>query len=220
MNRPLIITDCDEVLLHMVVPLRDWLDAEHGIHFDFHSQGFGDALRHKESGEPVEQALIWTLLTAFFESEMHRQTPINGAIEAMARLSGMADIVVLTNIGEAQHGLRVTQLKSHGLHHPVFWNRGGKGPKLTEIVAARRPSVTLFIDDLAENHASVASHAPDVWRLHFIGEPQIAPQIPACAQAHARIDDWPAAEAWIEARIAQGPATGAATLSSSKTEFE
>lgn len=213
MSRPLIITDCDEVLLHMVVPLRDWLDAEHGIHFDFHTQGFGDALRHKESGKLVEQALIWTLLTAFFENEMHRQTPITGAMEAMDRLSEIADIVVLTNIGEAQHGLRVAQLKSHGLDRPVFWNRGGKGPKLAEIVAAHQPSVTLFIDDLGENHASVADHAPDVWRLHFVGEPQIAPQIPACATAHARIDDWPTAETWIRDRIAQGPAVGAASLS-------
>ena len=26
MAKPLIISDCDEVLLHMIVPFRDWLD--------------------------------------------------------------------------------------------------------------------------------------------------------------------------------------------------
>ncbi|MET0248658.1 MAG: HAD family hydrolase [Sphingobium sp.] len=220
MNRPLIITDCDEVLLHMVVPLRDWLDAEHGIHFDFTNQGFGDALRHKDSGKLVERALIWTLLTAFFQTEMHRQTPIVGAMEAMARLSNIADIVVLTNIGEEQHALRVEQIRSHGLDCPVFWNRGGKGPKLAAIVAERQPSVTLFIDDLGENHASVAEHAPDVWRLHLIGEPEIAPHIPACMDAHARIDTWPAAEVWIRDRIAQGPAPVPAPPSPSMTESQ
>ena len=34
MNRPLLISDCDEVLLHMVVPFRDWLDEVHNIHFE------------------------------------------------------------------------------------------------------------------------------------------------------------------------------------------
>ena len=34
MSRPLLISDCDEVLLHMVVPFRDWLDEVHGIHFE------------------------------------------------------------------------------------------------------------------------------------------------------------------------------------------
>ena len=33
MSKPLIITDCDEVLLHMVAPFRDWLGEAHGIDF-------------------------------------------------------------------------------------------------------------------------------------------------------------------------------------------
>ena len=33
MTRPLVVTDCDEVLLHMVRHFRDWLGAEHGIEF-------------------------------------------------------------------------------------------------------------------------------------------------------------------------------------------
>src|SRR3546814_9071686 len=69
MNRPLIITDCDEVLLHMVVPFREWLDESHDIHFDMHDRGFGEALRHKDSGQPVERALVWELLLG--RSEEH-----------------------------------------------------------------------------------------------------------------------------------------------------
>ena len=38
-GRPLIITDCDEVLLHMVVPFAEWLDEAHGIHFDLDHGG-------------------------------------------------------------------------------------------------------------------------------------------------------------------------------------
>ncbi|EQB02912.1 hypothetical protein L288_15430 [Sphingobium quisquiliarum P25] len=206
MTRPLIITDCDEVLLHMVVPFRQWLDEHHNVHFDMREPGFVEALRHKDSGVPLERELVWRLLIGFFDTEMHRQRPIAGAIEALGRLSRIADIVVLTNIGERHHGLRIEQLAAHGLHHPVHWNQGGKGPPLAAIVADRKPSAALFIDDLAEHHASVAQHAPDVWRLHMVGEPELAPAIAAAPLAHARIDNWHAAEQWIAERLAQGPA--------------
>lgn len=206
MSRPLIITDCDEVLLHMIVPFRQWLDETHDVHFDVRGQQFTEALRHKDSGLPLERDLVWALLIEFFDGQMDRQSPIPGAVEAMTRLSRIADIVVLTNIGERHHRGRVAQLAAYGLHHPIYWNHGGKGAPLAAIVAERQPSVALFIDDLGEHHGSVARHAPDVWRLHMIGEPEVALQVEPSREAHTRIDDWASAEAWIEARLAQGPA--------------
>ena len=206
MTRPLIITDCDEVLLHMVVPLRAWLDEVHDVHFDMQDRGFAEALRHKDSGLVLEREHVWELLIAFFDTEMHRQSPIAGAVEALGRLAQVADIEVLTNIGERHHAQRIEQLAAYGLTMPVHWNNGPKGRPLARIVAARAPSVALFIDDLAEHHESVARHAPDVWRLHFVGEPDIAADVPDAPHAHARIDNWVAAEAWIMDRLVQGPA--------------
>lgn len=200
MSRPLIVSDCDEVLLHMVVPFRAWLDEQHGIDFSF-SAGFERALRHKDSGDPVERARIWALLGEFFETEMHRQTPISGAGMAMARLSERADIIILTNIGEALAGARAEQIHRHGLPYPVIGNRGGKGPALARLVAEKAPTAVLFIDDLASNHVSVAQDLPQCWRLHFVGEPEMAPHVPAAREAHARIDDWTNAEEWIHARL-------------------
>ena len=95
MSRPLLISDCDEVLLHMVVPFRDWLDEVHGIHFELTHGDWGEALRHKHDGTLVERGIVWTLLNGFFETEMHRQQPIDGALAAMARLAGIADIVII-----------------------------------------------------------------------------------------------------------------------------
>lgn len=206
MTRPLIITDCDEVLLHMVVPFRAWLDETHDVHFNMHDRGFAEALRHKDSGLVIERERVWALLVEFFDTEMHRQAPISGAVEALGRLAQVADIVVLTNIGERHHQLRVEQLASHGMGLPVHWNAGPKGRPLARIVAERAPSVALFIDDLAEHHESVARHAPGVWRLHMVGEPEIAPTVAPAPGAHARIDDWVAAERWIMEKLAAGPA--------------
>ena len=44
--RPLLVTDCDEVLLYMVAPFRAWLDEEHDIEFDFSGGDFAKALKH------------------------------------------------------------------------------------------------------------------------------------------------------------------------------
>jgi FMN phosphatase YigB (HAD superfamily) len=203
MSRPLLISDCDEVLLHMVVPFRQWLDEAHAVHFDF-SARFEDALRHKDSGDPVERMVIWRLLSGFFVTEMHRQSPIAGAVEALARIGERADIVILTNIDASAGAGRAAQLRAIGLDHPVICNRGGKGPAVRDIVERYRPSVTLFVDDLEHNHESVAAIAPDVWRLHMVGEPEMAVHVADSPHAHARIDRWAEALPWLLARIDEG----------------
>ena len=204
MTRPLIITDCDEVLMHMVVPFAAWVDAEHGIEFRIEDASFAGALKRKECGTPLEALEVWPLLDAFFTHQMPRQTPIPGALSAMAALAEVADIVVLTNVGPEHQARRVDQLTALGLHVPVIGSRGGKGEPVAALIAQRQPSVTVFIDDLAQHHTSVAEHAPDVWRLHMVGEPVIADKIKTARAAHARIDDWATAQDWIAARLLAG----------------
>lgn len=206
MSRPLLITDCDEVLLHMVVPFRDWLDEVHDVHFSLENHDFVNALRRKACGTVLEGGEVWAMLRAFFATEMHRQYPIEGALEVLESLSAIADIVVLTNIGEAEHEGRIAQLRLLGVEHPVFWNQGGKGAPVRRLIDAYAPSAVLFVDDLAQHHTSVAEHAPEAWRLHMVGEPLMAAHIPVAQAAHARINSWGAAEGWIRERLAQGRA--------------
>lgn len=197
MSRPLLITDCDEVLLHMVVPFAEWLDEEHHIHFDLDLGTFVDALRHKGTGEVVPGPNVWPLLQGFFQTEMHRQQAIEGAVEELNALAEHADVVILTNLTDDFRGPRAEQLKAVGIDFPVFTNQGGKGEPLAKIVADYAPSVTVFVDDLAHQHISVAEHAPDVWRLHMVGEPRLQPFIKTPRAAHARIDSWREARGWI-----------------------
>ena len=204
MKRPLLISDCDEVLLHMVVPFRDWLDEAHGIHFELTHGDWGEALRHKHDGTLVERGIVWTLLNGFFETEMHRQLPIDGALAAMARLADVADIVILTNLMDHHNAARAEQLRAVGIDAPVYTNQGGKGAKLQSIVESYAPSVTVFIDDLGHNHESVAEFTPDVWRLHFVGEPILWSRVKTSAASHARIDTWTEAEAWIMDKLLAG----------------
>jgi hypothetical protein len=85
-SRPLLITDCDEVLLHMVSHFADWLDEAHDVHFDLESGEFAGALTDRGTGESIEAEQVWLLLDGFFRGEMHRQTLVPGAAEALARI--------------------------------------------------------------------------------------------------------------------------------------
>jgi hypothetical protein len=197
MARPLLITDCDEVLLHMVVPFAEWLDEAHGVHFNLDNADWGKALTYKATGEIIEGEKIFGLLRGFFLTEMHRQKPIAGAVDAISALAQSADVVVLTNLHDEERDARAEQLRAIGIDAPVYTNQGGKGAVMTRILDEYAPSVAVFVDDLAHQHSSIAEHAPHVWRLHMVGEPILAPRIKPAPQAHHRIDDWPTATQWI-----------------------
>ena len=204
MTRPLVISDCDEVLLHMIGPFSEWLGEQHGIDFSLAGNEFHKAMTRRDTGERVEAADVWPLLNGFFDNEMHRQFPIAGSVEAIAALSENADVVVLTNLQDHRADNRTRQLADHGINLRVFTNQGPKGPALQAILDEYAPSRAVFIDDLAQHHGSVAEIAPHVDRLHLCGEPRIAPHI-ACAHeaghAHARIDTWDHALPWLLERL-------------------
>lgn len=208
MSRPLIVCDCDEVLLHMVAPFRDWLAETQGVTFAMQSNNFAEAMRWTASGETLPHAEIWRLLRAFFETEMHRQTAIAGAVEAVRELSTLAHVVVLTNLIDDHRDSRQRQLEDHGIAARVYTNQGPKGPALQAIIAEYQPSHTWFVDDLPQHHQSaretVCATGRDLTTLHLCGEPLLAPHI-ACAHAaghaDARIDSWGEALPWLLARI-------------------
>jgi hypothetical protein len=204
-TRPLLITDCDEVLLHMVSHFGDWLAEAHGFSFDLSAPGFRQAIRGGD-GQPVGEDRMWPLLDGFFRTEMHRQNVVPGAAEALQAIGEEADIVILTNIGDEWEAGRVEQLARFDIRHRVLCNRGGKGRPVLELVDESKPSVAVFVDDLAVHHESVANHAPQVWRLQLIAEPLLACHSPPAPHAHHRADAWDEALPWILGRFEAGPA--------------
>ncbi|MGI8943716.1 MAG: HAD family hydrolase [Qipengyuania sp.] len=204
MSRPLIISDCDEVLLHMVAHFRDWLHEETEVDFVMTGADFGQAMRWRTSGETLEKKDIWRYLGRFFETEMDRQLPIAGAIEGIGALSEKADVVILTNLNDEWQERRRRQLESHGANVRVFTNQGPKGPALQAIVEEYAPSRAIFIDDLPQHHHSaretMKNTGAEIRSLHLCGEPLLAPHID-CAykagHADARIDNWAEALPWL-----------------------
>ena len=206
--KPLLITDCDEVLLHMVRHFRTWLDEHHDIDFAIGAGDFATSMTRRDGGGVIPQAEMWSLLGGFFPAEMGRQTLVPHAAEALQAIATQADIVILTNLLDECRQPRVEQLAAFGIAHRVVCNQGGKGPAVAALLAehgdADGPPVAVFVDDIAGHHESVARDAPGVHRLHLIADAELAVAMPPAPFAHARIDDWREALPWIQARFAGG----------------
>jgi FMN phosphatase YigB (HAD superfamily) len=200
MSRPLLISDCDDVLLHFAPHFAEWVAEAHGFAFLLDTPGFAGALRDSD-GAPVTREQVWPLLDQFFDNEMHRQHLVAGAGEALRAIGAGADIVILTNIGDHYRANRIAQLERFDIRHRVLCNQGGKGRPVLELLEEMRPSAAVFVDDLAVHHESVAKHAPAVWRLQMIAEPRLAAITAPAPFADARIDDWGEALPWILARL-------------------
>jgi hypothetical protein len=199
-TRPLLISDCDDVLLHFAPHFAEWVAETHGLDFRLDTPGFAGALRDKD-GQPVAREQVWPLLDQFFDNEMHRQHLVAGAGEALRAIGAIADIVILTNIGDQYRANRIAQLEAFDIRHRVLCNQGGKGRPVLELIDEMKPSAAVFVDDLAVHHESVAKHAPGVSRLQMIAEPRLAAITPPAPFADARIDDWGEALPWILSRL-------------------
>jgi FMN phosphatase YigB (HAD superfamily) len=204
-RRPLFISDCDEVILHFMPHFAAWIDETTDLRLRLDAPSFAGALTSK-SGAEVPTERIWTLLDLFFESEMHRQNVVPGAIAALKAIAAQAEIVILTNIGDQFQANRVEQLAAFDIRHRVLCNQGGKGRPVRELLDELQPPVALFVDDLPVHHESVLKHAAEVWRLHMVAEANMAKLWPKAPHAHARIDDWTEALPWILERLSGPPA--------------
>ena len=199
-RRPLLISDCDDVLLHFAPHFAEWVAEAHGFSFSLDVPAFAGALRD-DKGEEVTRERAFALLDHFFDREMHRQQLVAGALDALRTIGAEAEIVILTNIGDQYRANRIAQLEKFDIRHRVLCNQGGKGRPVVELIAEMKPRATVFVDDLPVHHESVAKHAPGVWRLHMVAEPRVAAITPPAPHAHARIDAWNAALPWILKRL-------------------
>lgn len=196
---PLLICDADEVLVSFVGPLGAFLE-EQGVRLALESFELFGNFRDLATGEPLERGPTLELLDRFFSERVERCPPVEGAVEALAELSGRAEIVILTNVPYHARTARARALAAQGMDYPLVANAGAKGPAVTALAAAREAPV-VFVDDVPSNHASVAEHAAACHRIHFVADQRLRPLIAPAAHSHARIDDWPAAKTYISAHF-------------------
>ena len=204
MTRPLVICDCDEVLLHFVGPFGDYLAMEHDLSLHLDTFALSGNIRRAD-GTSIEPTSFMPLLNGFFDTHMVTQTPAPGAANALASLAERCDIVILTNVDERHNAVRTAELARHGMPYRVVCNNGPKGAPVNALMDEYGASVGAFIDDLPPHHTSVKRVAPSVYRLHMVADPRLHALIPAAPDADARIDDWFTALPALQAALGVTP---------------
>ncbi|WP_029057506.1 hypothetical protein [Stappia stellulata] len=194
-ERPLVICDVDEVVLHFIAHLEEHLEAQ-GLRFLSHAYKLTGNIAGRD-GAPVPANAVKDLLQDFFDTWTHRQQPVDGAAQALETLSRSADIVFLTNLpGAWNREKRVRTLAGHGMRYPVITNTGAKGGAVAALAAGRRGPVA-FIDDSPQNIRSVQTALADCVLIHFVADRRFFATSDTIAGVHLKTHDWSAVEAYI-----------------------
>jgi len=195
-SRPLIICDVDEVVLHLIAHLEDYLTAR-DMRFLKHEYRLTGNIGRRTDEQPLGQEGVRRLLLEFFDDISHRQDMVPGADAALNTLSEAWDIVLLTNLpGGHNKPAREKLLSGMGISFPVLTNSGPKGGAVAAL-AAGRPAPVVFIDDSPTNHSSVHASLPSARQIQFIADARFL----ASAQQADHIDlltgNWQETAAYI-----------------------
>ena len=193
-DRPLVISDADEVLLQFMRQFEIYLDRN-DMWIDLSSFRLQGNIKYKGSDEAVDMTNR-NIIDDFFAAETLNFSPVEGAAEALTALSKEAQIIILTNLPLAQKSERQINLSKHGMDYPVIVGSGLKGPAV-KCLGEKINAPLFFLDDIPHNINSVAEYVPTSGRIHMIADPRLSKLIGAAEGASARIDQWQEAQAWI-----------------------
>ncbi|MDR3499165.1 MAG: hypothetical protein P4L72_08060 [Parvibaculum sp.] len=196
---PLIVTDCDEVLMQFLVGLETYLETQ-GLWLDLRSYALTGNIKHHGTDEVFAASSMPGLMKGFFETSTHALIAVPGAADALKALSARAQIVVLTNVPFSERETRAKNLAAQGMDYPVVANKGLKGgavKKLADMVDAP----VFFLDDIPHNIASVARAHDASHRLHFIADKRLAKLMGQSPDSHFHTTEWSEAHDFIAARL-------------------
>lgn len=196
--RPLLIVDADEVILRFAEGFDRFL-RERALFLDLTSYRLHGNVKRLGDGTPALDVEVTALLEEF-RAELDSLEAVEHATEALADLRESLDVAVLSNVTELQALARVRNLATLGFDFPLLVNAGPKGPAV-KALALRAASPAFFVDDIPQHLASAAESAPDVYRIHLVGDERLKPLLPPSPHAHLRAQDWREARDFIRARL-------------------
>ena len=186
-GRPLVLIDVDEVLGLFMQGFGDFL-LTRGLELRIDRFALFQNIYRPGGSEHLELTEGKALFDTFFADHCDDMEPAPGAIDALCRLSGHAEILILSNAPAAAERLRTNWLRKHGLAHPLILNTGPKGPIAAGLVS-QTMHPTAFVDDLLGNLDSVVEHSPTTATFQHVADLRLRPHAPA-SDRHPRIDDW------------------------------
>lgn len=186
-NRPLIISDVDEVILNFVQPFKNYLDFN-GYNLRTETYKLTGNVFAKGSDIPTAGPDVFKMLSHFFVTQHEWQDLVDGALPALNRLSEHFDIVLLTAMPHAHRNERTKFMQNIGVNFPILTVESDKGHSVAHLAQGRPGAV--FIDDLAHNHVSVAEHSPDTHLFQYMAFREFDGPLPVPPLQTQYHEDW------------------------------
>ena len=207
-GRPLIVTDADGVLLQFTGCFERWLEVR-GLYLDLISYRLEGGIRRRDDNSRLIDVETLALVEEYREN-LDDLDPVAGACEALAELSEIANIVVLSNVNAVQAKARLRNFAALGLPYPLIANDSGAGyladkGATVRALAAHARAKTFFIDDIPSNLADVAKAAPGVTLVHVVESEALRRLLGNGFHAHCYARDWAEVKAFILERLANSP---------------
>ncbi len=200
-ERPLIVCDVDDVVLHFFAPFLAFIDGE-GYEFLPRSFRLTGNIVSKGDGSALEEKDVHRLIEAFFEAQEQWQTPFDCVVNALEDLSKDADIVFLTAMPPQFWAQRRRLLDRLELAYPLLASLQPKGPIVRSLHRQRAMPVA-FIDDMAHNLHSVSEHVPECLLINLKPDSIVHRMAPAVAAGIPEANEWSQAAPLIQAHIAR-----------------
>ena len=200
-DRPLIVCDVDDVVLHFFAPFLLFIDAE-GHEFLPRSFRLTGNIISKANGTALEEKDVHRLIEAFFEAQEQWQTPLDRVIDTLGDFSKDADIVFLTAMPPQFSAQRRRLLDRLSLVYPLLASLQPKGP-IVRSLHGRRTLPVAFVDDMAHNLHSVGEHVPDCLLVNLKPDSIVHRMAPAAAAGIIAANEWSQAAPLIQAHIAR-----------------
>ncbi|MEF0939124.1 hypothetical protein [Rhizobium sp. BR 362] len=200
-DRPLIVCDVDDVVLHFFAPFLLFLDGE-GHEFLPRSFRLTGNIVSKVSGAVLEEKEVHRLIDAFFEAQELWQTPLDRVIDTLGSFSKDADIVFLTAMPPQFSVQRRRLLDRLGLAYPLLASLQPKGP-IVQALHGKRTLPVAFVDDMAHNLHSVRDHLASCLLINLRPDSIVHRMAPAVAVDIPQANDWAEAAPLIHAHIAR-----------------
>ncbi|MBA5778001.1 hypothetical protein H2509_12790 [Stappia sp. F7233] len=195
-TRPLIVCDIDEVVLHFIPHLEEYI-GQRGYRFDSHVYKLIGNISALD-GSPANDETVRSMIQGFFDAHAGEQRLVDGAADSLNALSEFADIVLLTNLpGGHNKPVRTSLLERNGISFPLVTNRGPKGGAVAALAAGRREGV-IFIDDSPSNLRSVRASLANAVLIQFIADARFLATAEPLEGLGLKTNDWHQTRTYIE----------------------
>ncbi len=199
-GRPLVVSDADGVLLAFTGGLERWLQ-ERGLCLELTSYRLEGAIKRLDDKSAILQIETMALLEEY-RAELDCLEAVEGAVESLAELSEVANIVVLSNVNPRQALARMRNFAALGIAYPLIANDLGSGyladkGHAVKALAAKAKAPAFFIDDIPSNLAAVAAAAPHVKLVHVVESEALRLLLGQNFHAHIHAKNWAEAKNFI-----------------------